>query len=238
MALQALIEHVRGLFGSLAGSLLNSPHFTRYRTVSGVLAILGTCYGANQFLNRFVLGGNRSKPWNNDNELVLITGGSSGMGAHMVRKFSEKNVRVLSLDINPPQNALPANTHFFRVDVTSPDAVHETAEKIRREFGHPTVLINNAGIVSGKTILDVSHNHLKRMFDVNILAHYWLVKEFLPAMIKENHGHVVTMASVASFLTISNNVDYSCVKSGLIAFNEGLRQELRHRYNARGVLTR
>ncbi|KAH6887765.1 hypothetical protein B0T10DRAFT_530139 [Thelonectria olida] len=159
------------------------------------------------------------------------------MGAHMVRKFSHKSVRVLSLDINPPQNALPANAHFFQVDVTSPDAVHETAEKIRHEFGDPTVLINNAGIVSGKTILDIPHGQLKRMFDVNILAHFWLVKEFLPAMVKENHGHVVTMASVASFLTISNNVDYSCVKSGLVAFNEGLAQELRHRYNARGVLT-
>ncbi|KAI5459133.1 hypothetical protein BGZ63DRAFT_360620 [Mariannaea sp. PMI_226] len=159
------------------------------------------------------------------------------MGAHMVQKFSQKDVRVISLDINPPKEALPPNTMFFKVDVTSPEAIHEAAEKIRQEVGYPTVLINNAGIVSGKTILDISHQQLKRMFDVNIIAHYSIVKEFLPAMIKQNHGHIVTMASVASFLTISNNVDYSCVKTGLIAFHEGLTQELRHRYDARNVLT-
>lgn len=207
------------------------------RTISGVLAILGTYYGANRLLSRLVLGGSR-KPWDAQNELVLITGGSSGMGAHMVRKFAENNTKVVFLDVNPPSTTLASSTHFFQVDVTSPEAVHDAAETIRREFGHPTVLINNAGIVSGKTILEVSNEQVRRMFDVNILAHYWLVKEFLPAMIEENHGHVVTMASVASFLTISNNVDYSCVKAGLVAFNEGLAQELRHRYNARGVLTR
>lgn len=64
-----------------------------------------------------------------------------------------------------------------------------------------------------------------------------MVKEFLPAMIKMNHGHVVTVASIASYVTIAQNVDYSCTKAAVVAFHEGLRQELDYRYGAPMVRT-
>jgi all-trans-retinol dehydrogenase (NAD+) len=57
-------------------------------------------------------------------------------------------------------------------------------------------------------------------------------------MVKQNKGHVVTVASMASFMTIASNVDYSCTKAAVLAFHEGLRQELDYRYNARLVRTR
>ncbi|KAL1967658.1 hypothetical protein VTN77DRAFT_2915 [Rasamsonia byssochlamydoides] len=56
-------------------------------------------------------------------------------------------------------------------------------------------------------------------------------------MIKRNHGHVVTIASVASFAVLAGNVDYSCTKAAALAFHEGLTQELRHRYHADRVRT-
>jgi short-subunit dehydrogenase len=64
-----------------------------------------------------------------------------------------------------------------------------------------------------------------------------MVREFLPAMIKKNHGHVVTIASMASFLVLAGNVDYSCSKASALAFNEGLASELKARYNAPEVRT-
>ncbi|KAM5354635.1 hypothetical protein ACJ41O_001282 [Fusarium nematophilum] len=154
----------------------------------------------------------------------------------MVSKFAERNVAVISFDTKPPDTA-PNNAHFYNVDITSPEAIHEAAEKVRDKVGHPTVLINNAGLVLGKDILHCPKDHIRRMFDVNILSHFWLVQEFLPAMIKAQHGHVVTMASVASFITIASNIDYSCTKAGLVAFYEGLAQDLKHRYNTKDVMT-
>ena len=68
-------------------------------------------------------------------------------------------------------------------------------------MGEPTVLINNAGVARGKTILDSTERDVRFTFDVNALAHYWLAKEFLPDMIKKNHGMVVTVASLASWAT-------------------------------------
>ena len=70
------------------------------------------------------------------------------------------------------------------------------------------------------------------------MAHYWMVREFLPEMIKRNHGHVVTIASMASFIVHAQNVDYCCTKASALAFHEGLSSELRNRYEAPGVRTR
>jgi short-subunit dehydrogenase len=111
------------------------------------------------------------------------------------------------------------------------------AAEIRKAVGDPTVLINNAGIGSGATILDGSEDFIRKTFEVNIIAHFLMIKEFLPAMIKKNHGHVVTIASMASFIAIAGNVDYSCTKASALAFHEGLASELKSRYHAPGVRT-
>jgi all-trans-retinol dehydrogenase (NAD+) len=129
------------------------------------------------------------------------------------------------------------NVHFYEVDITSSENIHEAAEKIRKDHGDPTVLINNAGIGTNKTILDETETEMRRVFDVNTISHFLLVKEFVPAMIKRNHGHIVTVASMASFLVHAQNVDYTCTKASALAFHEGLGQELKSRHNAKKVRT-
>jgi short-subunit dehydrogenase len=64
-----------------------------------------------------------------------------------------------------------------------------------------------------------------------------LVQEFLPAMAKRNHGHIVTMASASSFISTTQLVTYASTKAAIMAFHEGVAQELRMRYNARRVRT-
>jgi NAD(P)-dependent dehydrogenase (short-subunit alcohol dehydrogenase family) len=96
--------------------------------------------------------------------------------------------------------ALPAsNVFFYRADVTSPSELADTAAEIRKQHGDPTILINNAGVGSGGSILDKSEAQIRKIFEVNTISHWWTVKEFLPAMIKKNRGHVVTMAYVFHF---------------------------------------
>ena len=111
------------------------------------------------------------------------------------------------------------------------------ASQIRKEHGEPTVLINNAGIGSARTILNGSEEFIRRTFEVNTMSHYWMVREFLPAMIQKNHGHVVTIASIASYIVHAQNVDYCCTKASALAFHEGLTSELRSRYDAPDVRT-
>ena len=112
------------------------------------------------------------------------------------------------------------------------------AEQIRSEHGHPTVLVNNAGVGHDGTILEEPEAKIRQTFEVNTISHFMTVREFLPAMIERNHGHVVTVASMASFVALGEMIDYCCSKASALAFHEGLGQELKHWYKATGVKTR
>ncbi|KAF5646981.1 tyrosinase central domain protein [Fusarium tjaetaba] len=166
---------------------------------------------------------------------VVVTGGSSGIGAKIVQMLEAKNIKVIILDINPPPVKNGTRTPFYKVDLSDADAIASVAERIRSDHGHPTALVNNAGIAHGETILSVTPEKLQRLVSVNLEAPFLLTQQFLPDMIKNNHGHIVNIASLASFLTQAANVDYGATKVGLLAFHEGLKQELRHIYNAPGV---
>ncbi|KAK2735434.1 hypothetical protein CKAH01_01815 [Colletotrichum kahawae] len=161
-----------------------------------------------------------------------------GIGALLVRNLAARDIKVVTVDIQPPLTPLPPNARFYQLDVTSPAAVREVAQRIRADVGgDPTVLVNNAGVGMGKPLLAETDEQVRRTFDVNIVAQFWMVREFLPAMVAADHGHVVTVASMASFLTLASNVGYSCSKAAALSLHEGLTQELRYRYHARNVCT-
>lgn len=129
------------------------------------------------------------------------------------------------------------NVTFYKVDVTKPAEIAKAAAEVRKSAGEPTVLINNAGIGTAMTILGGTEENVRRTFEVNTMSHFWMVKEFVPTMAKLNHGHIVTVASMASFVVHAQNVDYCCTKASALAFHEGLASELRHRYAAPDVRT-
>lgn len=191
----------------------------------------------NNVLSNYVANNGRSVKFVKSQELVLITGGASGIGLGMARDFVSRGVKVIILDLNPPKDPLPENIYFYQSDVTSVTAVAETAAAIRRDHGDPTVLINNAGIGTLKSILDGDVKEIQATFEVNTISHFWTVREFVPAMIKRNHGHVVTIASLASYIVHAMNVDYCCSKASALTFHEGLSSELRNIHNAPNVRT-
>lgn len=180
----------------------------------------------------------RNERWNASRELVLLTGGCSGIGKQVMEDLARTGVRVIILDINVPDFALPANVSFYRADITSSAHVAEVAKTVRSDHGDPTVLINNAGVGHDGTILEEPEAKIRQTFEVNTLSHWWTVREFLPAMIRANHGHVVTIASMASFVALGEMADYCGSKASALAFHESLRQELKGWYHAPNVRTR
>lgn len=201
------------------------------------LSIAGILYICGKALSSLILNNWTSDKWDWRREVILITGGCSGIGEQIARKFDEHAIKVVVLDITPLKVALPASVHFYKCDITLPEAIRNTARRIREDVGSPSILINNAGIGTAKSLLDETNEEIQRTFDVNNVAHFWIAREFLPHMIQQNHGHVVTVASMASFITLASNVSYSCTKAAALSFHEGLAQELRHRHGARKVRT-
>ncbi|KAI3328927.1 NAD(P)-binding protein [Xylariaceae sp. AK1471] len=171
------------------------------------------------------------------NEIAVVTGGAGGIGGHVVKLLAERGLRVVVLDIQPMTFEAGPKVYYFKCDITSAASLAEVAKNIRSQVGEPTILVNNAGVARGKTILETSEKDLRFTFEVNTFAHYNTVKEFLPFMINKNHGMVVTVASYAAWLAVPNMVDYSMSKSAAHSFHEGLSAELKTRYNAPKVRT-
>lgn len=131
----------------------------------------------------------------------------------------------------------PPNVHFFKCDLANPDAIRTTCAEVKEHIGNPTVLINNAGFARGKNILETTDNDLRLTFQINSMCHYQLAREFLPDMISKNHGMVVTVASLAAYVTAPKLVDYAASKAAALAFHEGLQAEIATVFKAPKVRT-
>ncbi|KAK2591894.1 hypothetical protein QQS21_010418 [Conoideocrella luteorostrata] len=127
----------------------------------------------------------------------------------------------------------------MQCDITNRDSVAQAADRVRQDFGQPSILMNNAGITITKplTIMDMPMDVIRRVFEVNYFAHWITVQEFLPHMIRLNKGHVVTVASLAGYASIAKAADYCASKSAAIAFHEVLGAELRSFHGANGAVT-
>ena len=88
--------------------------------------------------------------------------------------------------------------------------------------GDVTMVINNAGVVSGRPLIQCSDESIQRTFDVNVLAHFWIIKAFLPAMIEKNSGHIVNIASAAGLVGAAGLVDYCSSKFAAVGLHESL----------------
>lgn len=129
------------------------------------------------------------------------------------------------------------NVHFFRCDITSKQDVDLAAREIEARLGHPSILCNNAGIAHAHTLLESTPEYLHKLFDVNIISQFYTLQAFLPHMVAQKKGHIVSTASLASFVTCAGLVDYAATKAGVLALHEGLHQELKHRFNAPQIKT-
>ena len=118
------------------------------------------------------------------------------------------------------------NINTFRCDVSSKESIKEAANLSRQKFGDVTLLINNAGIVSGKSLLDVPDMMIQKTEEVNGLGVLWAVREFLPAMIARNKGHIVTISSVASMVATPILTEYCASKAYASMIDEGVRVEM------------
>lgn len=111
---------------------------------------------------------------------------------------------------------------FYKCDITSSASVKEIADQIKKEHGTTTILCNNAGIGRTNLITEATDANLEKIFKINLISHWYTVREFLPDMIKAKKGHVISTASMASYTTCAGMVDYCVTKAGAMAFTDGM----------------
>ncbi|NXB32834.1 RDHE2 dehydrogenase, partial [Eulacestoma nigropectus] len=169
-------------------------------------------------------------------EIVLITGGGSGIGRLLAVKFASLGATLVLWDIN--QEGLnytvrlakengAGRVHSYICDCSKKQDVYRVADQVKKEVGDVSILINNAGIVIGKKFLDSPDSLLEKTMEVNTMAHFWTYKAFLPAMMAANHGHLVSLASCAALRGVSQLSDYCASKFAAAGFAESIDMEMR-----------
>eukprot|EP00731_Ephydatia_muelleri_P010580 Em0005g1166a len=168
------------------------------------------------------------------NEIVLVTGAGSGIGRLIALRFSELGAKVILWDINKKAIDVLAEeivqkgqqAFAFECDLSKREEIYRTAAVVKRDVGDVTVVVNNAGIVSGKKLDEVSDASVLLTMEVNTMAHFWVLKAFLPSMITNNHGYIITIASSAGLFGVAGLVDYCASKYGAVGIHEALAGEI------------
>ncbi|CDS42217.1 epidermal retinal dehydrogenase 2 [Echinococcus multilocularis] len=204
------------------------------------------------------------KPADLSKDLILITGAASGIGRLLAILLSKYCDRIIALDkdiVGLEETASRVSKQHnvslicYECDISNRNAIKKCAADIRRDHGRVTMLINNAAIVNGNFLLDIPSVKVEKLIQVNFLAPFYLVKEFLPGMLGSAYetamecipqslrvipavsntercfgnpakGHLVFLSSVASQTICPGLSDYCASKAGLSAMAETLRLEM------------
>jgi len=166
---------------------------------------------------------------------VVVTGGASGMGRRIALECGRRGADVVLWDLSPERLAavvgeltsLGATAAGDVCNVADRRSVYEAARKIETQRGPVDVLVQCAGVVSGKPFLELPDEQIERTFAVNTLSLFWGCKAFLPGMVARNRGHIVTLASASGYIGVAKLSDYASSKWAAIGFDESLRVELR-----------
>lgn len=165
---------------------------------------------------------------------MLITGAARGLGRLLAERGARAGAALVLWDLNAEGvrvaasslEAAGARVHAAAVDVSDRAMVYAAAANARAALGPVDILINNAGVVTGRLLLDSPDEDIQRTFSVNTLALYWTTKAFLPDMIDRGRGHIVTIASAAGLVGVVRQTDYAASKHAAMGFDESLRYEL------------
>jgi 2-hydroxycyclohexanecarboxyl-CoA dehydrogenase len=165
--------------------------------------------------------------------VVIVTGGASGMGLGISRRFAETGHPVAMLDVQ--EDALERESTFlkasgakvlgFKVDVSSREQIDAAYAAVRKALGPISIVIANAGISKSQKLLSMSIAEWQRMIDVNLTGVFHTIQAALPDMIQLRWGRVVTISSHAGQGGASDRAHYAAAKAGVIGLTQSVARE-------------
>ena len=155
--------------------------------------------------------------------VVLVTGGSRGIGLACARRFAALGDRVaVTYHSSPPPDGL----FGVKCDVTSVADVDAAFGAIEAELGPVEVLVSNAGITKDTLLLRMSEDDFASVVDANLVAAYRVAKRATQGMLRARAGRIVFMSSVVALLGSAGQANYAASKAGLVGLARSLAREL------------
>ena len=154
-------------------------------------------------------------------QVAVITGGGTGIGLAMARSMHEAGAHVVLIGRREPElidavKKLGAGASYFVHDVTHLDAAPALIERITKEAGPVSILVNNAGIHLKKSAIDTTSEEFEKVLRTHIYGAHALTRAVVPGMIKRKGGSILFTGSMASLFGIPLVIAYTAAKSAMV----------------------
>ncbi len=168
--------------------------------------------------------------------VVVVTGGSKGIGRTVALKFAEERAKIIIVHYDPDesssddilntltQQGIEAASH--RVDVSSYQDVQALFKEILSRFGKVDVLINNAGITRDSLLMRMSEDDWDNVIRVNLKSVFNCTQIVIRSMLKQRAGSIINISSVVGQIGNPGQSNYSASKAGIIGFTKSVAREV------------
>jgi NAD(P)-dependent dehydrogenase (short-subunit alcohol dehydrogenase family) len=165
---------------------------------------------------------------------AVITGASRGLGEAMAIALSASGAKIalVARDIKKLESvgerirSTGGSAELFAGDVTKEDEVATIASAVANHFGHPQILINNAGTNIRKSLVDFTLEEFRSVLDSSLISTFLMCRAFVPGMMGSGYGRILNMTSIMSHVSLPGRTAYSSAKTALLGLTRALSQEL------------
>jgi len=168
--------------------------------------------------------------------VVIITGGSRGIGRAIAFRFAEEKPKLVLLHYDPDDSAAKETLERLaeqgvqgeahRIDVSSRGDVDRLFKEVLARFGRVDVLVNNAGITKDGLLMRMSEDEWDLVLRVNLKGVFNCSQAVIRSMIKERSGRIVNISSVAGQMGNAGQTNYAASKAGIMGFTKSLAREV------------
>lgn len=176
---------------------------------------------------------------NDTQRVVVITGGSKGIGRTVAVKFAEEKPIIVIAHYDPDESASDATLEMLgrlgieceshRVDVSSKAEVENLFDDVLSKYGRVDTLINNAGITKDGLLMRMSESDWDLVLNVNLKSVFNCTQTIIRSMIKNKKGSIVNIASVSGQMGVAGQANYSASKAGIMGFTKTVAREVASR---------
>lgn len=164
-------------------------------------------------------------------KIAIVTGGSSGIGFAIARKFSQQGIHTIILGrdeqkLNEAVALLGSNGEAIAFDVTNLNSIPELIKKIINQYGQVDVLVNNAGINLKKSALEVTDQEFQQILLTNLTSVFALTREVAKNMVAKKSGSIINISSMAAQYGLPGVVAYAASKTAIEGMTRTLAVEL------------
>ncbi|MBN1621221.1 MAG: SDR family NAD(P)-dependent oxidoreductase [Endomicrobiales bacterium] len=171
----------------------------------------------------------------NKNPVVLITGGSRGIGAGIASEFAGNGYNVVINFLQDKKKAdellekirtKKGTARLYQADITDSSGVKKMVEDILKNEGRIDVLINNAGVIVNKSILKTDDSDWEKVIKTDLTGAFYLIKECSGVMARQKSGSIVNITSIVGARGVGGSSGYASAKAGLMGLTKSAAREL------------